>query len=317
MTAEPVDVEAEVIEPDALAKIPEPKVTYTLPKVDVGSMDAIDKDIGNLRKFCEGIDIDPSSKEQVKSLRDFCTDINKAAGVFDAKRKGMEKDIKVASSSASTALNERRDALLDIRSALLPKLDRADKLFVKGRKRALSSEYEACAPDLMGLIPLDIFISREPRLVGRTWTDRKAIGALGEMIVDAVDGRSQIESANLDFALDADKRFCETLDLASALAENARLVAEKKAREAHEDAARKLAAEIEARKASLVPSATVANSAERVHPAEPSVEFRSPEPVKDWVFPFSGTRSQAESIAKYARSLGVTSTGIAPVRKGA
>ncbi len=313
MTTEVVEVKAEVIEPDALAKIPEPKVTYTLPTVDVGSMEAIDKDIGNLRKFCEGIDIDPSSKEQVKSLRDFCTDINKAAGVFDAKRKGMEKDIKAASSSASTALNERRDALLEIRSALLPKLDEADRLFVEGRKRALSDEYEACAPDLMELIPLDTYIERNPKLVGRTWKDRTAVNAFGAMVIEAIDARTQIEAANLEFSSDADRKFCETLDLASALAENARLVAEKKAREAHEDAARRLAAEIESRKASF----TVANSAERVHPAEPSVEARSPEPVKDWMFPFSGTRSQAESIAKFARSLGVTSTGIVPVRKEA
>lgn len=312
MTTEAEEVKAEVIEPDALAKIPEPEITYTLPKVDVGSMKAIDKDIGSLREFCEGIEIDPSDKEQVKSLRAFCTDINKAAGVFDAKRKGMDKDIKSASSEASAALNERRDALLGIRSSLIPKLDEADRLFVEGRMRALAVEYEACAPDLIDLIPLDVYIAHDPKLVGRTWSERNAVGNLGEMIIKAVDGRSQIKSAKLEFSSDADKVFCETLDLSRALAENARLVAEREAREAHEEAARKLLASTE-RASSGCTDQTPPPVLEPAAPVREPMRFcrtRASESRREWVFPFFATGTQASRISEYAASLNV---GIAPL----
>ena len=309
MTTEAVEVKAEVIEPDALANIPEPEITYTLPKVDVGSMEAIDKDIGSLRKFCEGIEIDPSDKDQVKSLRAFCTDINKAAGVFDAKRKGMDKDIKSASSEASAALNERRDALLGIRSSLIPKLDEADRLFVEGRRRALAVEYEACAPDLIDLIPLDVYIAHDPKLVGRTWSERNAVGNLGEMIIKAVDGRSQIKSAKLEFSSDADKVFCETLDLSRALAENARLVAEREAREAHEEAARKLLASTE-RASSGCTDQAPPPAPELAAPVREHVRTSASENRREWVFPFFATGAQASRIAEYAASLNV---GIAPL----
>lgn len=294
------EVKAEVIEPVNLAKAPKPAIAYTLPTVRVENLDDIDAFVSDIERFFGGVEIDVDDQEQVKQLRDLRADINKVAKAIDDGRKGMDKAINGAMAEADDAMNDLRDRVKSVYDATGKQIDEAAERQKQARINILAGEYEAVAPDLMELIPLEVFIAKNQKLVSRDkrFTGDKACDLLDEMIADAVHDRERIREA--EYATEADMAYCRTLDIRAALDENDRLKREKAEREAHEQAATRL--DIAVGRAHEAVMAANASEADK-EPPEP--ETPPQKPSKRFLFrlEFEATEEDGIKVRDFMRNM--------------
>lgn len=299
MIAMAEEVKAEVIEPVNLAKAPKPAIAYTLPTVRIENLDDIDAFVSDIERFFGGVEIDVDDQEQVKQLRDLRADINKVAKAIDDGRKGMDKAINGAMAEADDAMNDLRDRVKSVYDATGKQIDEAAERQKQARINILAGEYEAVAPDLMELIPLEVFIAKNQKLVSRDkrFTGDKACDLLDEMIADAVHDRERIREA--EYATEADMAYCRTLDIRAALDENDRLKREKAEREAHEQAATRL--DIAVGRAHEAVMAANASEADK-EPPEP--ETPPQKPSKRFLFrlEFEATEEDGIKVRDFMRN---------------
>ena len=302
MIAMAEEVKAEVIEPVNLAKAPKPAIAYTLPTVRIENLDDIDAFVSDIERFFGGVEIDVDDQEQVKQLRDLRADINKVAKAIDDGRKGMDKAINGAMAEADDAMNDLRDRVKSVYDATGKQIDEAAERQKQARINILAGEYEAVAPDLMELIPLEVFIAKNPKLVSRDkrFTGNKACDLLDEMIADAVHDRERIRDGDVEFANEADMAYCRTLDIRAALDENDRLKREKAEREAHEQAATRL--DIAVGRAHEAVMAANASEADK-EPPEP--ETPPQKPSKRFLFrlEFEATEEDGIKVRDFMRNM--------------
>lgn len=234
---EPQEVQAEVIEPVNLAKAPKPAIAYTLPTVKIENLENIESFVCGIEAFFGGVEIDVDDPEQVKQLKDVRADINKVANAIDDGRKEMDKAINGARAEADGALNALRDRVRAVYDSTGRQIEEANERQKQARLKLLADEYEAAAPDLMELIPLEVYVAKEPKLVSRDkrFTGNKACDLLDEMVADAVHDRERIRDG--EYATEADMVYCKTLDLRAAMDEVDRLKRAKAERESHRQAA--------------------------------------------------------------------------------
>ena len=294
------EVKAEVIEPVNLAKAPKPAIAYTLPTVRIENLDDIDAFVSDIERFFGGVEIDVDDQEQAKQLRDLRADINKVAKAIDDGRKGMDKAINGAMAEADDAMNDLRDRVKSVYDATGKQIDEAAERQKQARINILAGEYEAVAPDLMELIPLEVFIAKNQKLVSRDkrFTGDKACDLLDEMIADAVHDRERIREA--EYATEADMAYCRTLDIRAALDENDRLKREKAEREAHEQAATRL--DIAVGRAHEAVMAANASEADK-EPPEP--ETPPQKPSKRFLFrlEFEATEEDGIKVRDFMRNM--------------
>ena len=300
MIAMAEEVKAEVIEPVNLAKAPKPAIAYTLPTVRIENLDDIDAFVSDIERFFGGVEIDVDDQEQVKQLRDLRADINKVAKAIDDGRKGVDKAINGAMAEADDAMNDLRDRVKSVYDATGKQIDEAAERQKQARINILAGEYEAVAPDLMELIPLEVFIAKNQKLVSRDkrFTGDKACDLLDEMIADAVHDRERIREA--EYATEADMAYCRTLDIRAALDENDRLKREKAEREAHEQAATRL--DIAVGRAHEAVMAANASEADK-EPPEP--ETPPQKPSKRFLFrlEFEATEEDGIKVRDFMRNM--------------
>lgn len=300
MIAMAEEVKAEVIEPVNLAKTPKPAIAYTLPTVRIENLDDIDAFVSDIELFFGGVEIDVDDPEQVKQLRDLRADINKVAKAIDDGRKDMDNAINGARAEADKALNALRDRVRAVYDSTGKQIDEAAERQKQARLKILSGEYEAVAPDIMELIPLEAFIAKNPKLVSRDkrFTGDKACDLLDEMIADAVHDRERIREA--EYATEADMAYCRTLDIRAALDENDRLKREKAEREAHEQAATRL--DIAVGRAHEAVMAANASEADK-EPPEP--ETPPQKPSKRFLFrlEFEATEEDGIKVRDFMRNM--------------
>ena len=289
---------ATIIEPVDVLKAPEPSVVYTLPTATVGNMEAVEGFVANVEKFFADVKIDPTNPEQVKQLKALRTDVNKAAAAIDDKRKGMDKDVKAAMADADKALNTLRDRLKAVYAKTGEQIAEADRLWSEARRSLLQGEYEAVAPALVELIPLDAFIGAEPKLMQKSWGGNKARNALDDMVERAVADREQLAQAGLAYPNEADAVYCRTLDVRAALAE---------------DKFQKDAAEAAAEHAAKAQA--LRETIERPKP-QPKPRQEQPQPLSRYTFEFDGTEAQAAEVKRVLVSLGVGNRTMKKVRLG-
>lgn len=289
---------ATIIEPVDVLKAPEPSVVYTLPTATVGNMEAIEGFVANVEKFFADVKIDPTNPEQVKQLKALRTDVNKAAAAIDDKRKGMDKDVKAAIADADKALNTLRDRLKAVYAKTGEQIAEADRLWAEARRSLLQGEYEAVAPALVELIPLDAFIGAEPKLMQKSWGGNKACNALDDMVERAVADREQLAQAGLAYPNEADAVYCRTLDVRAALAED-------KFQKDATEAAAEHAAKAQALRETI----------ERPKP-QPKPRQEQPQPLSRYTFEFDGTEAQAAEVKRLLVSMGVGNRTMKKVRLG-
>ena len=297
------EVQAEVIEPVNLAKAPKPAIAYTLPTVRIENLDDIDAFVSDIELFFGGVEIDVDDPDQVKQLKALRADVNKVAKAIDDKRKAMDREIKGAVAEADRALNSLRDRMLAIYRESGKQIDEAAERQKQARLNLLAREYEAVAPDLVALIPLESFVKKEPKLVSRDkrFTGDKACDMLDAMIADAVHDRARLREGDVEFSDEADMVYCRTLDLRAALDENDRLKKQKAEREAHKAAAARLDAAVG--KAHEAPAAANQPAPEQVQPKPAPAPQEAPAHVKTWRLEFDATRSDAEMVRDFIKTI--------------
>lgn len=301
--SEPLEVTAEVIEPVNLAKAPEPAITYTLPSATVGNLEEVEAFVGSVEAFFAGVEIDVDDPDQVKQLKALRADVNKVAKAIDDKRKAMDREIKGAVAEADSALNSLRDRMKSVYDATGKRIDEANERQKQARLNILAREYEAVAPDLVALIPLESFVKKEPKLVSRDkrFTGDKACDMLDAMIADAVHDRARLREGDVAFADEADMVYCRTLDLRAALDESDRLKKLQAEREAHKAAAARLDAAVE--KAHEVAEEANQPAPEQVQPKPAHAPQEASAPVKTWRLEFDATRSDAERVRDFIKTI--------------
>ena len=293
-----IEVQAEVIEPVLnLAKAPEPAITYTLPVVTIGNTEDIDGFIGKVEEYFKGIEIDVTDDDQVKALKDARADVNKVANAIDQKRKDMNREIKSATNEAEKALKDMHSRVLGVVGGIDRQLKEADELFKQSRWNNLWREYEALAPDLMELIPLQVFTAAETKLMGKTWKGPKACSELGKMIAKAVHERDLIRESGIEFAEDADRIYCQTLDLNKAFDHNSKLVEQRKEREAHQAAATRLDIAI-----GRAHEAVIANEPQP-EPQPVQVQPEQQPDIRTFRLVFKATKEEAYKVRDFMRTL--------------
>lgn len=300
---EPLEVTAEVIDPVNLAKAPEPAIAYTLPAATVGNLEEVEAFVGSVEAFFAGVEIDVDDPDQVKQLKALRADVNKVAKAIDDKRKAMDREIKGAVAEADGALNSLRDRMLAIYRESGKQIDEAAERQKQARLNLLAREYEAVAPDLVALIPLESFVKKEPKLVSRDkrFTGDKACDMLDAMIADAVHDRARLREGDVAFSDEADMVYCRTLDLRAALDENDRLKKQKAEREAHKAAAARLDAAVG--KAHEAPAAANQPAPEPAQRKPAPAPQEAPAPVKTWRLEFDATRSDAERVRDFIKTI--------------
>lgn len=245
--------------------------------------------------------------EDRKAAKKIRADLNSKIAAIEQARKDAFRAYDAPKDEFKRRCDEVKQVIEEQVAAIDGILDRMDEEFRAARVKALRAEYEAQAPDLMEAIPLERFIEREPALTGRKWAETKAVSALADMIATAVRDREAIRAAAPKFATDADRHYCEHLDLSAALAEAKRLSDEVEARERH---AEQMQREAEERVARAMAQAKATEAAAAAPAAAPRARAGRREPVKEWEFRFRATKAQATMIAEYAKSLGVVSDGV-------
>lgn len=305
---EPEKVEARVIDPVNLAKAPEPAIKYTLPTAEVTNIEAVEKYVSSIEAFFGGVEIDVTDPEQVKQLAKLRADINKVADAINRKRIAMDKDVKSAVSEADGVLNGLRDRVRAVYAATGKQIDEAERIRTTARMNLLKGEYEAVAPDLMKVVPLSALIAREPDLMTKKWKGNRACDVLDGLVAEAVAERKTLEG--LEFANEADMAYCRTLDVAAALAENARLAKAREDAKAHQAAADELA-----RKVAVPVSTTLEHAMGRAESAvKAASEPTKPVQLYSWELTFTGTKEHAGMIRGYVTQIGAKGKSIKGVK---
>ncbi|WP_417063565.1 hypothetical protein, partial [Ellagibacter isourolithinifaciens] len=68
-------IEADVVQTANLAKAPAPAISYTLPTVTVGNMEAVESFVAQVEEFFDGCEIDPTDADQVQALKGLRADV--------------------------------------------------------------------------------------------------------------------------------------------------------------------------------------------------------------------------------------------------
>ncbi|MCR2027740.1 DUF1351 domain-containing protein [Adlercreutzia muris] len=248
------------------------------------------------------VGMDIVTDEDRKAAWKIRADLNSKVEAIEKARKDAFRAYDAPKEAFKAKCEEVKSVIKEQIAIIDGRLKELDDEFTAARKAALLAEYETQAPDLMAAIPLERFIERESALMGRSWSETKAVSKLGQMIATAVSDREAIRAAAPKFATAADKHYCERLDLSAALAEAKRLADEAKARERH---AEQMQREAEDRVARAMAQAKAAEGGGApCRPKSPASE------VREWDFRFRATKAQATMIAEYAKSIGVVSDGI-------
>lgn len=293
-------IEAEVVQTANLAKAPAPAVSYTLPTVTVGNMEAVESFVAQVEEFFDGCEIDPTDADQVKALKGLRADVNKAASAIDGKRKDMDRAVKGAMAEADGALNALRDRLKAVYAKTGAQIEEADRIWLHRRWGLLAEEYEGLAPDLIPLIDIGAFADAERRLVQKSTTDAKACAILGDMVARAVEERETLKGLSLPHAVEADKAYCETLSLKAAIDEDKRLTEAEAAKAEHEARMRELEEAVAERRGEGVgPDDT----------GDPGMFDPQWNPAADearrWTLRLRCTREEMETVEAYAEGLGI------------
>lgn len=253
-----------------------------------------------VRRF-EGMEI--VTEEDRKAAKSLRADLNSKIEAIERARIDAFKAYDAPKPAFKEKCEEVKQVIRDQIAVIDGRLAEMDAAFAEGRRAALLAEYEALAPDLIEAIPLDRFTEREPKLLGRTWAESRAVSALGDMIEAAVSDRESIRAAAPKFATAADQHYCAHLDLSAALAEAKRLADETEARERHAEQMQREEAQREAR-------AMVRAADEEALRRGGRRGRASADAPRNWEFRFRATKAQAIMIAEYATSLGVVSEGV-------
>ncbi len=283
------------------------EVEYVPPRI-VDNIDAVEAYIDEQLAPFQGAVLDPADGEQVKQGRKFMADLNKLKKPIEAERKRIKAEYEKPLKAFEARVKQITAKIDAARDNIKQQVDAADAEFREMRRAMLADEYAGCAGALADVIPADAVI--EESWLNRSTTERKAVDALGEKMMRALDGYNTLQAKQLAHKTEVVKLYCETLDLMAAMQledelnerDRERAEFEERQRQAEAVAAERRAAEERAMREEARQAAE--RFAAEMHEQRAATEaeaFEQPAAPRTFVWAlsmeFTGTREFAQTIA--------------------
>lgn len=209
--------EAKVIENDlALIEIDTGEVTSL-----ILGMDAEIRNCSEIVTELQG-SIDQLPEMQTEDVKRIATDINGHLKHADEARKRFKREWKKPQEKVEAAFKQAMEPMTELVNAYKGEAAKRDQQIRQERYELLCEFYEADAPTLAALVPIERFgIVREKMSVAKSWSLIKAQEQLHALLVQALSDWAALKTSHLAFEKEAEAEFFRTLSLQAALNLNA------------------------------------------------------------------------------------------------
>lgn len=242
-------------------------------------------------------EIDINDKEQIKTAKHDRAYLNSIAKEIDERRKAIkreyEKPLKDFESQVSTITSK----IKEVSSQIDAKVKEAEQIAKDRKENELQEHYEAYAGLLAPVVPFSRLMN--PKWLNKSFNIVKAKEELEAKVDRVASDWESLKKLNLDFYDMAEANFFETLDIASAIAYNDKLVSDRQKIE-------EMKAEIEEEPVEAIPETPIQEIPQAPIPVAPILDAPVEIPCPWVVVISSATTSQAREAGKILGSVGIT-----------
>lgn len=242
-------------------------------------------------------EIDITDKEQIKTAKHDRAYLNSIAKEIDERRKAIkreyEKPLKDFESQVATITSK----IKEISSQIDAKVKEAEQIAKDRKEGELQEHYEAYAGLLAPVVPFSRLMN--PKWLNKSFNIVKAKEELEAKVDKVASDWESLKKLNLDFYDMAEANFFETLDIASAIAYNDKLVSDRQKIE-------EMKAEIEEEPVEAIPETPIQEIPQAPIPVAPILDAPVEIPCAWVVVIPSATTSQAREAGKILGSVGIT-----------
>lgn len=209
--------EAKIIENDlALIEIDTGEVTSL-----ILGMDAEIRNCSDIVAELKG-SIDQLPEMQTEDVKRIATDINGHLKHADEARKRFKREWKKPQEKVEAAFKQAMEPMTELVNAYKGEAAKRDQQIRQERYELLCEFYEADAPTLAALVPIERFgIVRDKMSIAKSWSLIKAQEKLHALLVQALSDWAALKTSHLAFEKEAEAEFFRTLSLQAALNLNA------------------------------------------------------------------------------------------------
>lgn len=209
--------EAKIIENDlALIEIDTGEVTSL-----ILGMDAEIRNCSDIVAELKG-SIDQLPEMQTEDVKRIATDINGHLKHADEARKRFKREWKKPQDKVEAAFKQAMEPMTELVNAYKVEAAKRDQQIRQERYELLCEFYEADAPTLAALVPIERFgIVRDKMSIAKSWSLIKAQEKLHALLVQALSDWAALKTGHLAFEKEAEAEFFRTLSLQAALNLNA------------------------------------------------------------------------------------------------
>lgn len=208
--------EAKVIENLALIEIDTGEVTSL-----ILGMDAEIRNCSDIVAELKG-SIDQLPEMQTEDVKRIATDINGHLKHADEARKRFKREWKKPQDKVEAAFKQAIEPMTELVNAYKGEAAKRDQQIRQERYELLCEFYEADAPTLAELVPIERFgIERDKMSVAKSWSLVKEQERLHAQLVQALNDWAALKTGHLAFEQEAEAEFFRTLSLQAALNLNA------------------------------------------------------------------------------------------------
>lgn len=208
--------EAKVIENDlALIEIDTGEITSLILGMDAEIRNCLDI-VAELKGS-----IDQLPEMQTEDVKRIATDINGHLKHADEARKRFKREWK-KQDKVEAAFKQAIEPMTELVNAYKGEAAKRDQQIRQERYELLCEFYEADAPTLAALVPIERFgIVRDKMSIAKSWSLIKAQEKLHALLVQALSDWGALKTSHLAFEKEAEAEFFRTLSLQAALNLNA------------------------------------------------------------------------------------------------
>lgn len=205
--------EAKIIENDlALIEIDTGEVTSL-----ILGMDAEIRNCSDIVAELKG-SIDQLPEMQTEDVKRIATDINGHLKHADEARKRFKREWKKPQEKVEAAFKQAMEPMTELVNAYKVEAAKRDQQIRQERYELLCEFYEADAPTLAALVPIERFgIVRDKMSIAKSWSLIKAQEKLHALLVQALSDWAALKTSHLAFEKEAEAEFFRTLSLQAAL----------------------------------------------------------------------------------------------------
>jgi len=206
---EPVEVEAEVVEPDeGLA------IRFNAGEI-TANFDALEARVDEILADYDGWEPSPENLDDVAQCAQHRKYLNGLAKQLDERRKAVKNQYLAPLNAFEAKANGIRDKIKDVSGRLKAVEDEADNFRRGEKKQELMDCYEACAGVLVDMVPYEKI--HDERWLNKTYSLKCAMDEIENRVISISSDWKMLKSLNLEYQADAEALFFDTLDVSKAI----------------------------------------------------------------------------------------------------